>query len=144
LIHRYANQERNLEQVREDLENSLEDPELADAFTLKDFSGVDFQIEYTQEGTYTALSETHSIRITMDENMLEVETAEKNGEEEFDTSEYRFLEERVELPDRSIGGRETNPIDAAIRSYACELYPEKQKPGKEEAWNMGKPPGERG
>jgi hypothetical protein len=144
LIRRYVSQQHDLEQVREDLENGLEDPELADALTLKDFSDVDFQIEYTQGDTYTALSEEHSIRITMDENMLEVETAEKKGEEEFDTSEYRFLEGRVELPDRSIGGRETSPIDAALRKYARELYPEKQKTGKEAAWNIGKPPGERG
>jgi hypothetical protein len=144
LIHRYASQQHDLEQIREDLENGLEDPDLADALTMKDFSDVDFQIEYTRGDTYTAFSEEHSIRITMDENMLEVETAERKGEEEFDTSEYTFMGERVELPDRSIGGRETRPIDAALRKYARELYPKKQKPGKEEAWNIGKPPVERG
>jgi hypothetical protein len=144
LIRRYASRQHDLEQVKEDLENGLEDPELADVLTLKNFSDVDFQIEYTRGDTYTALSEEHSIRITMDENMLEVETAEKKGEEEFEASEYRFLEGRVELPDRSIGGRETSPIEAALRKYARELYPEKQKPGKEAAWTMGKPPEERG
>jgi hypothetical protein len=143
LIRRYASQQHDLEQVREDLENGLEDPELADALTLKDFSDLEFRVEYKQGNIYTAISHEHSIRITMDENILEVETAEKNGEE-FDTSEYRFLDERVELPERNIGGRETSPIDAALRKYARELYPEKQKPGKEAAWTMGKPPEERG
>ncbi|MFB6241918.1 MAG: hypothetical protein ABEJ36_03895 [Candidatus Nanosalina sp.] len=143
MIQRYAEEEVDLDQAFQDLENGLKDPELVDSVAQSSFSDLDFQVKYTENGRYTATGEKHSINVEATETGMEIETAEKQGEDSYRTREYSFQPETVELPERSIGSWSENPIDSAVRSYARELYPEKQKPGREEAWSMELPPSER-
>jgi hypothetical protein len=143
MIRRYAENKVDLEKVRQDLENGLEEPELTEnPVHFTGFSDLNFQIQYIEDGRYTAISEDYSINVRLEDSKLEVETAERKGEE-FSTSSYIFHGEMAEMPERSIGSWSENPLDSALRSYARELYPEKRKSGKEEAWSMGVPPAER-
>lgn len=143
MIRRYAENEVDLEKVRQDLENGLEEPELTENLVhFTGFSDLNFQIQYIEDGRYTAVSEDYSINVRLGDLKLEVETAERKGEG-FSNSSYILREKMVEMPERSIGNWSENPIDSALRSYARELYPEKRKMDTEEAWSMGVPPAER-
>lgn len=144
MIHRYAEKEVPLQDVIKDLEGGLEQPEnLEKTPTLKDFSDVNFQLEYTEDGRYTAVNQEYAFHIEEKENELHVETG-RNQEEETNLKKFKFGTQEAELPDRPIGGRSQNPIETALRSYANQLYPEKTKPGQEqEEWRMDSPPSER-
>ena len=125
-----------------DLEGALEDPEAVEnSFTLKDFSELEIQIEYQDAGRYTAVTEEYTIHIEYEDGQVKVRTGENNGEETY-LKKFSFGENKVELPDK-IGGRGTNPIESALRSYAHELYPEKQEKTLEDEWSMDYPPAER-
>ena len=58
MIHRYTEEKVPLQDVRNDLEGGLEQPEnLENTVSLKDFSDVNFQLEYTEDGRYTAVNQ---------------------------------------------------------------------------------------
>lgn len=138
MIHRYAEEKIDLQQVKQDLEGALEQPEAVEnSFTLKDFSQLEFQFEYEDDDRYTAVTEEYTIHVSQENSRVKVETGKNQGEDSY-LKQFIFGEDSVELPDRPIGGRGSNPIESALRNYACQLYPEKQE-SSEEHWSMDHP-----
>jgi len=143
MIHRYTEEKIPLHDVRKDLEGSLEQPEnLENTVTLKDFSNINFQLEYTEDRRYTAVNQKYTLHIEEKEHEIHVETGRNHGEETC-LKKFKFGKQEAELPDRPIGGRGQNPIETALRSYANQLYPEKTKSQEQEEWRMDFPPFER-